>query len=267
MFFSGDNLNDLQQLVNNELDLFYNWFTANKLSLNIDKTNYVVFSNSEPFFDFDIHLNGKPLVRTNKVKFLGVIIDSKLSWHDHIDCISSKVSRGVGILSKLKHILPSHVLRCIYLSLVLPHYSYCSIIWSACSKSYMNKLIILQKRAIRHVRCSKNYDHTSPLFSSLNLLKLPDLINTNIATFAFRCIHGNLSNYFKAFFMENNQIHSYNTRQRDNIHSFPCRNNTALSSLRNRAVNLWNSLPLKIKSLNTVSQFRKHLKAFFILAY
>ena len=146
--------------------------------------------------------------------------------------------------------------------------SYCSTIWSACSKSYMNKLVILQKRAIRHICCSNYNDHTSPLFSSLNLLKLSDLILTNIASFTFKCINGKLSyNHFKTFFTKNSNIHSYNTRHRDNLHSFPCRTNAALNRLRNRAANVWNSLPLYIKSSKSLNLLRKRTKAYFIDNY
>ena len=141
------------------------------------------------------------------------IIDSKLSWHDHIHHMSVYISRIVGILSKLKLFLPSNILRCIYL--ILPNLSYCSIIWSSTSKCYLNKLFLLQKKAIRHISKSQFNDHTTPLFCSLNLLKLSDLINTNIATFTFNCIYGNLPNNLSSFFTENNQVHNYNNRRRN----------------------------------------------------
>ena len=126
-------------------------------------------------------------------------------------------------LSKLKHFLPKNILRCIYLSLILPHFSYCSIIWSGSNKSYLNSLIVLQKKAIRHICNLDRFAHTSPLFSSLNLLKFPDIIKINIASFTFKCINSNVPNNFKTFFTENSQIHNYNTRQRKYIQYFPCR--------------------------------------------
>ena len=75
IFFSGKNPQILQDSICKELNAFNNWFAANKLSLNIDKTNFVVFGNFHNNFDFRISLDGKLLVRANKVKFLGVQID------------------------------------------------------------------------------------------------------------------------------------------------------------------------------------------------
>ena len=158
IFFSGNNPHELQRTICNELRNFHCWFNDNKLSLNIDKTNYVVFRNSRINLDLYIHINDKPLVRATKVKFLGVFIDSNLSWHDQVNHISSNVARAVGILSKLKFILPRNILRCVYLSLIVPHLSYCCSIWSACNKSLLNKLFILQKRAIRHITHSDPRD-------------------------------------------------------------------------------------------------------------
>ena len=110
-------------------------------------------------------------------------------------------------------------------------------------------------------------DYTSPLFASLNLLKLPDLINLSIASFIFRCSNGNLPNKFKTFFTQNSQIQKYNTRQRNNFHAFPCNNNNAQKSLRNRSVNIWNSLHLNDKTFLTLSSLKKHLKKYFLSKY
>ena len=74
-------------------------------------------------------MDGKPLCKVDTIKFLGVHIDSKLNWSDHISSIATQVSRGIGVLSKLKYTLPRKILRTIYSSLYLPHLSYCSTIW------------------------------------------------------------------------------------------------------------------------------------------
>ena len=244
IFFSGDNLKCLENSICNELHKFYDWFKANKLSLNIDKTNYMVFGKAHHKSNFRICLDGKPINRTDKTRFLGVWIDSKLSWRDHINATSISISRSVGILCKLKHFLPKSALRCIYLSLILPHLTYCLVVWSGTAKTNLNKLVLLQKKAIRHIAGSKWCDHTSPLFSSLKLLKLHDIVNLNIACFIFKCINSNVPQKFKDLYAYNTQIHAYNTRQSLDLHLFPCQN-IAQKSLRYRSVNVWNSLPLK----------------------
>ena len=236
--------------------------------MNIDKTNYVIFSNTNSNFDYHIHLNHKPLVPSNNVKFLGVYIDSNLTWQDHINHISNNVAKGVGILSKLKLSLPKSILRSIYCSLILPHISYCCTVWSACNQALLNKLVTLQKKAIRHISHTGIFDHTSPLFQSLKILKLPDLISVNIALFTYRCINCvNLPNFFCTLFTKNDKIHSYSTRQHDLIHPFPFRTKRSSKNLRNRAVNLWNSLPPNVTNCRTTKSFKKYIKSFFIDNY
>ncbi|KAJ8019368.1 hypothetical protein HOLleu_42077 [Holothuria leucospilota] len=111
----------------------------------------MVFNKGRNNYNFNISMNNKPLLNVHCTKFLGVYIDDKLSWKDHVQYVSVQISRGVGILSKLKFTLPQRALRLIYLSLVLPHLSYCCSIWSGTTKSILNKHFILQKRAVRPI--------------------------------------------------------------------------------------------------------------------
>ena len=106
IFFKDTNLKRLEQTVNNELELYFNWFASNKLSLNVSKTNFMVF-NMPPGqkHDFNILINNDNLQAASYVKFLGVLIDSKLTWNDHISYLCSQVAKGVGIIGRLKHVL------------------------------------------------------------------------------------------------------------------------------------------------------------------
>ena len=148
IFFSSNNKQLLEKTVNTELTLYSDWFAANKLSLNISKTNYMAFNMNKSNYDFNITINNQPITVAENVKFLGVYIDPNLTWHCHISHLCSQVAKGVGIIGRLKYILPKNVLRTIYLTLVYPHLTYCATIWSNTTKANLNKLIILQKRAI-----------------------------------------------------------------------------------------------------------------------
>ena len=107
-------------------------------------------------YNFKITINNEHLQLASSVNFLGVYIDSKLNWHNHISKLCSQVAKGVGIIGRLRRMLPNYVLRTIYLSLVYPHLSYCSLAWSSTSDTSLKKLVVLQKRAIRHI-CNSNF--------------------------------------------------------------------------------------------------------------
>ena len=105
----------------------------------------------KPPDDFRIELNGTELESVEYTKFLGVLIQENLKWDYHISYISNKVSRTVGILSKLKHYLPKYVLLIIYNSLCISHLSYALTVWGAAPPSTINRLNVLHKKGIRYV--------------------------------------------------------------------------------------------------------------------
>ena len=109
ILYTNPDLNSLINTLNSELDLVSSWFKANKLSLNHTKTNFILFSKSIHLHDSDlppVKIDSKPITRKFSVKFLGVVIDHKLSWTEHISTITKIVSRNTGVLSKLRFFLP-----------------------------------------------------------------------------------------------------------------------------------------------------------------
>ena len=149
---------------------------------------------------------------TPHAKFLGILIDEHLTWEPHIDYISSKISRGVGILNKLRYCLPTNVLLSIYNAIVLPYLTYCNIVWGNNYPSRLQKLITIQKRAIRFISHSNNNSSSSPIFFSLNTLKVSDINKLQIASFVYQYNSGLLPNCFDNLFTARNTIHSYGTR-------------------------------------------------------
>ena len=106
------------------------------------------------------------------VRYLGVIIDNNLSWKQHIDHVAIKISRTVGLICKLRHFLPRHALLTIYRSLVTPYLTYGLTAWGQAYKSYLEKLLKLQKRALYFIYFSERYLHTIPLFIDAGVLLL-----------------------------------------------------------------------------------------------
>ena len=117
-----------------------------------------------------ININGNEIKQVNFIKFLGIYIDEHLSWAQHIEFLSKKIARNVGILSKLKHFLPMYIMNMLYYSLILSHLQYCTLLWANTYSTCLNKLRILQKKAIRIITQSHYLAHTDPLFSKLKLI-------------------------------------------------------------------------------------------------
>ena len=130
IFYSHKCMNTLINTLNTELSKVSLWFKCNKLSLNIDKTCFMHFTNSQSRTNHNINLtiDNIPIIEKKSTKFLGVIIDSNLSWNDHIKKISISVSKAIGILWKLKPVLTKRILLVLYNSFVLPYINYCNIV-------------------------------------------------------------------------------------------------------------------------------------------
>ena len=112
------------------------------------------------------------LEKVEEFNFLGLTLDTHVNWKKHSEKVSNKCSRIIGILNRLKHILPQRIKTMLYNSLLLPHINYCLTTWGC----QCNRLQKLQKRAIRIITLSKYNDHTAPLFKKLNLLTIKDIL-------------------------------------------------------------------------------------------
>ena len=129
-------LEALETNINQELAKISKWLKTNKLSLNVKKTHYMVFSTRRVGrFRLQLMIDGENIDEVEKTKFLGIIIDNKLNWKNHISYITGKVSRGVGMIIKARNYLNRDELRCLYYSFVYPYFTYCNHIWGFKFKS------------------------------------------------------------------------------------------------------------------------------------
>ena len=145
LFFSCKDITHLFNTVNSELDKLSIWFKANKLSLNIKKTNYILFGTkhlSAAVFH-NVSIDGQLLERVEYTKFLGVYIDEKLTWKKHIEHVASKISKGLGAMGRIRNIVPSKSLLMLYHALVYPYLTYCNIVWGTACASVLAKLVSL----------------------------------------------------------------------------------------------------------------------------
>ena len=256
---SGKNLQTLVSSVNREISNISLWFKVNKLSLNLSKTNYIIFRTRKRRVSTnlpEISIDDVIIRKVENVKFLGVTINEHLDWSTHISIISKSVARSVGILSKLKFILPSHILKLIYNSLILPHLSYCNHIWGNSYKSHLKQLLVLQKKSVRIITKSPFHSASAPLFKSLQILPIYDLVTFNTLIFMFSVNLKLLPEKYCNMFVLNSSFHSYSTRQRHYFHLPKVRLTLSINSLSYVGVKYWNQLDQSIRSCSTLSRFK-----------
>ena len=158
----------------------------------------MIFSNKATE-DINISIGGVRLKQSERERFLGVIIDSKLNWNEHVRQLTSKISRNSGILYKLKGLVPGNTLKTLYNSFVQSHLNYCSTVWGLKSNNSLNALFRAQKKAIRATddkfqnyfydkNTGKTASHTKEIFNRLNYLTVHNIIGKNCLTMMHKVI-------------------------------------------------------------------------------
>ena len=153
LFYAGKNLTEVCKLVSRELNILHIilWFQVNKLSLNVAKTNFMIFGNKRYEENYMVSIDGININRVYVTKFLGVHIDSKLNWNEHISVIKTKVAKNVSIMNRVKHCLISSALYSLHCTLILPYLSYCCEICGNTYKSRIHPLYIMQKKSYQNL--------------------------------------------------------------------------------------------------------------------
>ena len=235
-------MNDLLDTMNIEMVKVVEWLQVNKLSLNLKKTHYVVFrrKRTKLAVEKDLMVNNVKIDMTNKTKFLGVVIDEYLSFEYHVKHIKGKVARGLGILYKSKRLLNKDSLVQLYNSFIYPYINYCICVWGNTCMSYLSPLTKLQKKAVRIVSGAKRSEHTYPLFKELRILRIREVYAYSLQLIMFKYHHGLLPNIFGNFFVLNNSIHSYGTRQENLMHVPLLKSKQASLTIRNLGVKSYN---------------------------
>lgn len=162
-YICGDNLNIMQNVLNHEFSHKYNWLCCNKLKLNINKTCYMITCPlmTSISHNVNIKINDISTTQVKEIKFLGVIIDYKLSWKSQIYDVCNKISKLTGVLNKIRNCINTSCLKQLYISLAKHHLLYCSAIWGGASKTYIDKLFLTQKKIVCIIFHKASYDHTN----------------------------------------------------------------------------------------------------------
>jgi hypothetical protein len=214
LFHFGDSLISLSDEINYDLKLLIDWLNANRIALNAAKTEFVLFKSRFKKFEsnIDIHINGERLLPSSSIKYLGAHLDEHLTWNAHISQLSIKLRRANGALSKLRHYLPQHILINIYHAIFNSHLRYACELWGQCDSIHTHRALVLQKHALRVISFSRFRSASSPIFSSLKILKIFDLVKVLNVLFVHQYLNSKLPTDLHNTFSFTKLNHIYCTR-------------------------------------------------------
>ena len=258
IFFTHNSYEKLFTELNSELIKISEWFKVNKLSLNLTKTNYILFRSHRkptPQIIGKIFIDTTEIPQVSTVKFLGLHVDQYFTWKNHIEIIASKIAKNIGVISRISYLIPNNTRLTLYYSLIYPYIAYCNMIWASNYTHRLQRIILLQKRILRIIAGSSWNAHTDPLFKHYRILKLTQIKQKQLNEFMHRYIFNTLPTNFSNLFTFSSDLHSYNIRNPSLVRTIFARTNSRRFSIRVAGPAAWNALPKDLQSIPNLNLF------------
>ena len=225
---------------------------ANKISLNVKKSNLLLFrtKNEPSSIKINLVLNGSPIEEKCKAKYLGVILDHKLTYEHHIKQIRSKLIKGNAILAKVRHYIPTNLLTNTYNAHVQPHIDYGHILWGYAAKIYTESIFSQRKKSIRMMNFVKSKrESTQPLFKEKKILPLDRNLLLNSGKTLWKAANSMLCPSLLD--------HLFNMRDNSQTFHTPFKGlDVSQGSITYAGTKAWNQIPLAIRSSPSLNSFK-----------
>ena len=265
LFHFGDSVEEVTSVMNTELVKFSQWFSANRLKINIGKTNYIIFGpkiklNALP--PSCIEYDGISLPRVRSTKFLGITITESLSWTDHINDVGKKMSKSVGLLSRFRNRLNHDIICHLYYSLIYPHITYCNLIWGNSPMSSMRTLSVIQNCFVRMLYGLGRMDNVDNYIITLKMLTPRQIHCYSILVFMFKLMNNITHSSVFDNLMLSSDIRKRQTRHTGFFYLPYCRLKLLSTSVYLIGPKLWNLLPYHIRCVSSIYIFKILVKKF-----
>jgi len=261
-FLSSKSVPGLVREMNLDLNRIAEWVRRNRLFLNINKTCYMVISDSSMSDLPSLMIENNLIARVTEAQFLGVTIDDKLSFKQHVEQLCGKLSKTVGMLNRISNLIPPNVKLSIYYSLIFSRVSYGIVSWGSSGLTNAARI----QRILSRARKIVTYDCFRREANVMGLLSFDSIYKYFTAIKLFRTMKLSQHPYFSNVFDSLRPIHEYRTR----FSSYSSFNTPAFTkakcqkSFRFQSVKIWNLLPENIKLSETLAEFKCLLRKFLI---
>ena len=274
---SGFDTPHLFEAANHELQNASNWFRANKLTLNVKKTKFMLFSGHNKVNEgqnLNLQINGKNVdqignsCKEKYFKFVGHVLDENLTWEGHLEHLVKKLASANFAVNSTKNFLPSHIRKTVYYSLFDSHLNFGNILWGCAADKFLKKIDTLEKRCIRNVSLQKYNAHSEPIFKMLGILKNSDKIAYSQAIFMHQYRNKKLPTSFENMFQDITDSNELQTRNND----YNYLNRPAIKKYLEKyptkvMVSNWNYLDIEFKSTAEPEEFKLLLKQKMLSSY
>ena len=235
---------------------------ANKLSLNIDKTGYILFrprAKLKARISIDLTINGLKIKQLTSCKYLGIIIDEQLKWTEHIDYVYKKIIKFTGIFYRMRDKMLDACLKNLYFALVYPHVLFGIELYANTYKSHLERLLVLNNKLLRIMQRAVIFAPVVSLYVKYNTLPIDLLFKRQLLLLMHKYMHYRelLPFAFHNYFVQNQQVHSHETRARGDLHMLRFNTCFGQKCITYQASVAWNIMPSYLKVKLSEPVFKK----------
>ena len=264
---SCQNLKELNKKTSVELDKIYKWLVANRLTLNVAKSKFMIITGKKAQnrkFKFKLKINGVSLERCSSYKYLGLHFDENLNWKTHVEYVCKKISKMCGIISKLRHCVDIETLKTVYYALGYSYLRYGNIVWGNAVETTLKPLVNLQNRIIKIMTFAPfGRVDLEPVYLDLKILGLPEMNFLEKAKFMHKYHNDKLPLLFNNYFQTRTVSHSYNLRRVNPPR--PILSTYSEKMIQNTGMSIWDAVPDEIKLITNIKSFAYRLKKDILL--
>ena len=263
VFFKCISKNDITSKGTQIMTHLHNWFEANKLTLNSDKSNFIVFRsrhNKMTNLPDQIHFENACIKQSESAKYLGVILDEHLTWNQQITEVCNKLKRYFKLFYCIRNLINTDQVRIIYYAFIYSKIKYGIPIFGFMNDTKLRRLQVLQNKLLK-VLLAKSYRYsTNLLHNELEILKVTDIAKLDVLTFIHNYFNNKLPPIFNNYFPLVSEIHSRNTRRSNReIYIKTYTTNAGISSTKSIGAKIWNETKDSTKYIKNVKSFRKSI--------
>ena len=249
LFFTGKDSIEIERNLNADLKLISQWLENNGLVINPTKTEFMIIGTHQKlrrFQPLELYLNNHIITKVETSKYLGVTLDSNLTWTPHVDKLYSKASSRIGVLRRIRPFLDISTAKLVYSTTILPILDYCDVVWDNCNVTSSQKLQRLQNRSARIIMGTHVMTSSEVLLKQLNWDKLEERRKLHKARLWFR-LQNNKMEGVNISLTCHKDVHNYNTRHKNDLKLPKPKTECLKRSFIYSGAKLWNSLSDDVK--------------------
>ena len=255
LVYEAETREQLEYDIQHDMDLLLRWLSENDLRLNVEKSSYLALNNN---LSIEVRINSFHLKKVESANFLGLIIDTNLTWKTHIENVIKQVTSYVFAIRKARSFITIETCWKLYNAFILPHFTYMSCLWGCAANIYLKPLEVLQNKVIKIIRNLPFRFPSSNLYNE-TVLPIHLICKYNMLIHIYKTQNNLIKTNVVLFNVSD--VHSHNTRQQHSIFVNCPRTQYGLKNLFYKGTTMYNSLPNELKLLN-LSHFKRNLKQY-----